>query len=61
MIKTEVFLARSRKGVGSLTLTIDERGLHYSFDAPTLHLEMNWLKDSKEVIFLLQVLLSLCW
>lgn len=27
-------LARSRKGVGSLTLTIDERGLHYSFDAP---------------------------
>ena len=27
-------LARSRKGVGSLTLTVDERGLHYSFDAP---------------------------
>mgnify|MGYP003292706462 FL=1 len=27
-------LARSRKGVGSLMLTIDERGLHYSFDAP---------------------------
>lgn len=27
-------LARSRKGVGSLTLNIDERGLHYSFDAP---------------------------
>lgn len=27
-------LARSRKGVGSLTLTIDDRGLHYSFDAP---------------------------
>lgn len=27
-------LARSRKGVGSLRLTIDERGLHYSFDAP---------------------------
>lgn len=27
-------LARSRKGVGSLVLTIDERGLHYSFDAP---------------------------
>ena len=27
-------LARSKKGVGSLTLTIDERGLKYSFDAP---------------------------
>ena len=27
-------LARSRKGVGSLTLSIDERGLKYSFDAP---------------------------
>ena len=27
-------LARSRKGVGSLMLTIDERGLHYSFEAP---------------------------
>ena len=27
-------LARSRKGVGSLALTVDERGLHYSFDAP---------------------------
>ena len=27
-------LARSRKGVGSLSLTIDERGLLYSFDAP---------------------------
>ena len=27
-------LARSRKGVGSLMLVIDERGLHYSFDAP---------------------------
>lgn len=27
-------LARSRKGVGSLTLNIDERGLHYSFEAP---------------------------
>lgn len=27
-------LARSRKGVGSLTLNIDERGLYYSFEAP---------------------------
>lgn len=27
-------LARSRKGVGSLTLSIDDRGLKYSFDAP---------------------------
>lgn len=27
-------LARSRNGVGSLTLEIDERGLHYSFEAP---------------------------
>lgn len=27
-------LARSKKGVGSLTLNVDERGLHYSFDAP---------------------------
>lgn len=27
-------LARSRKGEGSLALSIDERGLHYSFDAP---------------------------
>ena len=27
-------LARSRMGVGSLTLNIDERGLHYSFEAP---------------------------
>lgn len=27
-------LARSRNGVGSLKLEIDERGLHYSFEAP---------------------------
>ena len=27
-------LARSRKGKGSLSLTIDEKGLKYSFDAP---------------------------
>ena len=27
-------LARSKKGVGSLTLSIDDRGLKYSFDAP---------------------------
>ena len=27
-------LARSRKGVGSLSLTIDERGLRYEFEAP---------------------------
>lgn len=27
-------LARSRKGKGSLSLTIDERGLKYSFEAP---------------------------
>ena len=27
-------LARSRNGVGSLQLEIDERGLHYSFEAP---------------------------
>ena len=27
-------LARSNKGVGSLTLSIDDRGLKYSFEAP---------------------------
>lgn len=27
-------LARSRRGKGSLSLTIDEKGLKYSFDAP---------------------------
>lgn len=27
-------LAKSNKGIGSLTLTVDERGLKYDFDAP---------------------------
>jgi len=31
-------LARSRKGKGSLKLELDERGLHYSFDAPKTEL-----------------------
>lgn len=31
---SDKILARSNKGVGSLTLTIDERGLKYEFDAP---------------------------
>lgn len=30
----EKVLARSKKGKGSLTLSLDERGLHYSFQAP---------------------------
>lgn len=31
-------LARCNKGIGSMTLTIDERGLKYSFDAPKMAL-----------------------
>lgn len=34
----EKVLARRNKGKGSLTLTLDERGLRYSFDAPKTNL-----------------------
>lgn len=40
-------LARSRKGKGSLSLTIDNRGLKYSFDAPRTALGNELLESLK--------------
>ena len=40
-------LARSNKGVGSLDLSIDEKGLKYSFDAPKTNLGDELLEGLK--------------
>lgn len=40
-------LARSNKGVGSLDLSIDEKGLKYSFDAPNTNLGDELLEGLK--------------
>ena len=40
-------LARSNKGIGSLTLEIDDKGLKYSFDAPNTALGDELLEGLK--------------
>lgn len=45
--KDRGILARSRNGVGSLTLSIDEKGLKYSFEAPNTQLGDELLEGIK--------------